>query len=330
MRDNAHVPVEFPVIEKRGIDERDVDRRHLLDDVAVPGVPRVDIGEPQHRSARTRHPIGDGLRDLAAVRHRQRLDEERTAEIDRIRTEIDMTVMDEQRPRDVALQHRAKTGLRPHRHRRCRERLPAELGQTGVMTEVTVSEEDSVDDRVVSGPRYKVIKHAKLLADRRRRVDQPASAVRSNDTEASRKYMRKRSVRTTLGSTADLRSTTVLPDPEDDHLGISNRRIPRHARTVTGRRSALGNVSPVNGSPPVVYGAMWCKDCRRSKELLSRLGVDHVDVDLEAEPDRAAEAEALSGRKRIPVIHFADGLVLSEPSDAELEQALRERGLVST
>ncbi|MDA0203303.1 MAG: glutaredoxin family protein [Ilumatobacteraceae bacterium] len=86
----------------------------------------------------------------------------------------------------------------------------------------------------------------------------------------------------------------------------------------------------MNGSPPVVYGAMWCKDCRRSKELLSRLGVDHVDVDLEAEPDRAAEAEALSGRKRIPVIHFDDGLVLSEPSDAELEQALRERGLVST
>ena len=198
------------------------------------------------------------------------------------------------------------------------------------MTEVTVGEQDSVDDCVISGPRHQGIERTKLLTDRRRRIDQPASAVRSNDTEARRKHTRKGRVRTALGSTADLRSTAVLPDPEDDHLGISNRRIPRHARTVTGRRSALGNVSPVNGSPPVVYGAMWCKDCRRSKELLSRLGVDHVDVDLEAEPDRAAEAEVLSGRKRIPVIHFDDGLVLSEPSDAELEQALRERGLVST
>jgi len=331
MRDNAHVPVEFPVVEEGGIDERHVDRRHLLDDVPVPSIPGVDIGKPQHRSVRTRHPIGDGLRNLAAVRHRQHLDEERTAEIDRIRTEIDMAVIDEQRPRDVALQHRAKAGLRPHRHRRGRERLPAELGQTGVVTEVTVGEQDSVDDGVVSGPRHKVIEHAKLLADRRRRVDQPASAVRSNDTEASRKHTRKRRVRTALGSTADLRSTAVLPDPEDDHLGLAaTTRFTRHARTVTGRRSALGNVSPVNGSHPVVYGAMWCKDCRRSKELLSRLGVDHDDVDLEAEPDRAAEAEALSGRKRIPVIHFDDGLVLSEPSDAELEQALRERGLVST
>ena len=82
----------------------------------------------------------------------------------------------------------------------------------------------------------------------------------------------------------------------------------------------------MNDSPPVVYGAEWCKDCRRSEQLLTRLAVDHVDVDLEAEPDRAVEA--LSGRKRIPVVHFADGLVLSEPSDEELESALRERGLV--
>ena len=84
----------------------------------------------------------------------------------------------------------------------------------------------------------------------------------------------------------------------------------------------------MNDSPPVVYGAGWCKDCRRSNQLLTRLAVDHVDVDLEAEPERAVEAEALSGRKRIPVVHFADGLVLSEPSDEELENALRERGLV--
>ena len=85
----------------------------------------------------------------------------------------------------------------------------------------------------------------------------------------------------------------------------------------------------MNDSPPVVYGAEWCKDCRRSNQLLTRLAVDHVDVDLEAEPERAVEAEALSGRKRIPVVHFADGLVLSEPSDDELERAARERGLVA-
>ncbi|MGA1076373.1 MAG: glutaredoxin [Ilumatobacteraceae bacterium] len=41
---------------------------------------------------------------------------------------------------------------------------------------------------------------------------------------------------------------------------------------------------------------MWCKDCRRTSALLDRLGVDHVHVDLEAEPDRVDEARELAGR----------------------------------
>lgn len=80
---------------------------------------------------------------------------------------------------------------------------------------------------------------------------------------------------------------------------------------------------------PTMYGAMWCKDCRRSKALLDGLGVDYVNVDLESEPDRADEARELAGRQNIPVISFADGLVLVEPSDDDLTAALSERGLIS-
>jgi mycoredoxin len=78
-----------------------------------------------------------------------------------------------------------------------------------------------------------------------------------------------------------------------------------------------------------VYGAAWCKDCRRTSALLARLDVDHVHVDLEAEPDRVDEARELAGIQRIPVVHFADGEVLVEPSDADLEAALAARGLVT-
>ena len=42
----------------------------------------------------------------------------------------------------------------------------------------------------------------------------------------------------------------------------------------------------------------------------------------------STEAEAIAGRKNIPVIQFADGLVLVEPSDADLRIALTERGLI--
>lgn len=77
-----------------------------------------------------------------------------------------------------------------------------------------------------------------------------------------------------------------------------------------------------------VYGAEWCKDCRRTNALLARLSVAYNHVDLEAEPDQADVARELAGIQRIPVVHFGDGTVLVEPSDADLEAALRAHGLV--
>lgn len=76
-----------------------------------------------------------------------------------------------------------------------------------------------------------------------------------------------------------------------------------------------------------MYGAQWCKDCRRSKALLDTLGIDYVNVDLELEPERVEEARAIARRQNIPVIVFDDGVVLVEPSDAELEAALADHGL---
>ena len=77
-----------------------------------------------------------------------------------------------------------------------------------------------------------------------------------------------------------------------------------------------------------VYGAEWCKDCRRTSALLAHFGVDYVLVDLEAEPDRVDEARQLAGIQRIPVVHFDDGAVLVEPSDADLNAALQARSLI--
>ena len=73
------------------------------------------------------------------------------------------------------------------------------------------------------------------------------------------------------------------------------------------------------------YGADWCSDCRRSKALLNAEGVEFELNDVEQSAELAAEAEAIAGRKNIPVIQFADGLVLVEPSDDELRAALAER-----
>jgi glutaredoxin len=73
-----------------------------------------------------------------------------------------------------------------------------------------------------------------------------------------------------------------------------------------------------------MFGATWCGDCRRSKALLDRLGVDYDYVDIEVELNGATRAEAISGRKNIPVIVFPDQSHVVEPSDAELEAKLGE------
>lgn len=77
------------------------------------------------------------------------------------------------------------------------------------------------------------------------------------------------------------------------------------------------------------YGADWCGDCRRSKSLLNTLGVEYDVFDVEESKENADKAQAISGRTNIPVIKFADGVHLVEPSDAVLHAELKIRGLVS-
>lgn len=72
----------------------------------------------------------------------------------------------------------------------------------------------------------------------------------------------------------------------------------------------------------LMFGAEWCRDCRRSKALLDREGVHYDYVDLEAVADGADRAYAVSGRTQIPVIVFPDGSHLVEPTDQELAAKL--------
>ena len=74
-----------------------------------------------------------------------------------------------------------------------------------------------------------------------------------------------------------------------------------------------------------MYGADWCPDCTRTKRALDAAGVAYVYRDLVAEPEAAAEAESISGRKNIPVVVLPDGVILVEPSDADLMAALPSR-----
>ena len=71
-----------------------------------------------------------------------------------------------------------------------------------------------------------------------------------------------------------------------------------------------------------IYGADWCGDCRRAKNVLNAAGVAYTYVDIDHDPAAAARAIKISGAKSIPVIVMPDGTHLVEPSNADLLAAV--------
>jgi mycoredoxin len=77
-----------------------------------------------------------------------------------------------------------------------------------------------------------------------------------------------------------------------------------------------------------MFGAEWCRDCRRTKKQLDGLGVTYTYIDLEADPAAADVAREISGRTSIPVVVYPDATHHVEPSNADVESKLRELSLV--
>jgi glutaredoxin-like protein len=81
-------------------------------------------------------------------------------------------------------------------------------------------------------------------------------------------------------------------------------------------------------NPLTIYGADWCGDCRRAKNVLNAADVAYTYVEIDKDEAAAARAIAISGAKSIPVVVFPDGSHLVEPSNAELLAAVERSGLL--
>jgi glutaredoxin-like protein len=78
-----------------------------------------------------------------------------------------------------------------------------------------------------------------------------------------------------------------------------------------------------------MYSADWCGDCVRSKRLLDELNVVYTLIDIEADSAAADKVIEINGGMRsIPVIVFADGTHLTEPSDIDLKAKLTSLGII--
>lgn len=72
-----------------------------------------------------------------------------------------------------------------------------------------------------------------------------------------------------------------------------------------------------------VYGADWCGDCRRAKQVLDSHKADYEYIDLVAHPEEKDTALKLSGRRNIPVVVYPDGSIQSEPTNEDIESKLQ-------
>jgi mycoredoxin len=84
----------------------------------------------------------------------------------------------------------------------------------------------------------------------------------------------------------------------------------------------------MSGKEITMYSADWCGDCVRSRRLLDELNITYTLIDIEADSKAADKVIEINGGMRsIPVIVFADGTHLTEPSDIALKAKLTSLGI---
>lgn len=71
-----------------------------------------------------------------------------------------------------------------------------------------------------------------------------------------------------------------------------------------------------------VYGADWCPDCVRAKDVLGTHGVDYDYLDTDTSAIHDEMLQLTDGRDEIPTLVFPDGKVVQNPDNATLVQLL--------
>jgi mycoredoxin len=81
-----------------------------------------------------------------------------------------------------------------------------------------------------------------------------------------------------------------------------------------------------------MYSTTWCGDCRRTKQFLIGQGVAFNEIDIDTNPDAAAQVISWSGGRRvIPTFRIecasqTSPILLYNPPIGELAQVIAGRG----
>ncbi len=73
----------------------------------------------------------------------------------------------------------------------------------------------------------------------------------------------------------------------------------------------------------LLYGALWCPDCKRAKKFLNEQRIPYSWIDIEQHPEAQQIVQGYNdGKQIIPTIIFPDGQILVEPTNAQLAKTL--------
>lgn len=77
----------------------------------------------------------------------------------------------------------------------------------------------------------------------------------------------------------------------------------------------------------IIYGAPWCGDCIRAKEVFDRYQFIYQWVDIDQDPEAKQFVLRVNlGKCIIPTIIFPDESILVEPSNTQLLKKLSDIG----
>jgi mycoredoxin len=72
-----------------------------------------------------------------------------------------------------------------------------------------------------------------------------------------------------------------------------------------------------------MYSTTWCGFCKRLKKQLARDGIGMVEIDIEKDPAAAEFVMGVNGgNATVPVVVFADGSAVTNPSAREVKARL--------
>lgn len=89
------------------------------------------------------------------------------------------------------------------------------------------------------------------------------------------------------------------------------------------------NAMTTPATPIIVFGADWCRDCRRVQYMLNSLGAEYTYIDLDADTQAAMVAQDISGHTSIPVLVYPDQSFQVEPSNADIIAKVSELTLTT-